>query len=103
MMQTDDMREGSGIGVLGPPLFVATLLFYLITLTPFIDLSVANAADPTADRSSTLNQIVFLGLTASLWLTVFGSPLRHLVVRPRGPLIATLLWFVIVSAISAHP
>jgi O-antigen ligase len=103
MTQTIDMREGSGIGVLGPPLFVATLLFYLITLTPFIDLSVANTGDPATDRSSTLNQIVFLGLTASLWLTVLSSPVRYLAVRPRGPLIATLLWFAIVSAISAHP
>jgi len=103
MTHTVDMREGSSISVLGPPLFVATLLFYLITLTPFIDLSVANAADPATDRSSTLNQIVFLGLTVSLWLTVFSSPVRYLAVRPRGPLIATLLWFAIVSAISAHP
>jgi O-antigen ligase len=103
MMQADDMRAGSGIGVLGPPLFMATLLFYLITLTPFIDLSMADAGDPAADRSSTLNQIVFLGLTTSLWLTVIGSPLRYLAVRPRGPLIMTLLWFAIVSAISAHP
>jgi hypothetical protein len=46
MMPTDDMREGSGIGVLGPPLFVVTLLFYLVTLTPFIDLSMADAGDP---------------------------------------------------------
>jgi len=103
MMQTEDMREGSGIGILGPPLFVATLLFYLITLTPFIDLSVASAGDPAADRSNTLNQIVVVGLTISLWLTVFSSPVRYLAVRPRGPLIATLLWFAIVSAISAHP
>ena len=102
-MQTEDMREGSGIGILGPPLFVATLLFYLITLTPFIDLSVASAGDPAADRSNTLNQIVVVGLTISLWLTVFSSPVRYLAVRPRGPLIATLLWFAIVSAVSAHP
>ena len=103
MTQTIDMREGSGIGVLGPPLFVATLLFYLVTLTPFIDLSAADAGDPATDKSSTLNQIVFLGLTASLWLTVLSSPVRYLAVRPRGPLIATLIWFAIVSAISAHP
>jgi O-antigen ligase len=103
MMQTDEMREGSGIGILGPPLFMATLLFYLVTLTPFIDLSTANATDPATDKSSALNQIVFLGLTASLWLTVFSSPVRYLAVRPRRPLLATLLWFAIVSAVSAHP
>jgi len=90
MIQGGDMREGGAIGVLGPPLFVATLLFYLITLTPFIDLSAANAADPAADKSSTINQIVFLGLTASLWLTALISPARHLAVGHRGVLIATL-------------
>jgi O-antigen ligase len=103
MMQADDMREGSGIGVLGPPLFVATLLFYLVTLTPFIDLSAANAVDPAANKSNAVNQIVFLGLTASLWLTVFSSPLRYLAVRPRRPLIALLIWFAIASVMSAHP
>lgn len=103
MMAADDMREGGAISVLGPPLFVATLLFYLITLTPFIDLSAANAGDPALDKSNTINQIVFLGLTASLWLTVFSSPARHLAVRPRSLLIVTLLWFAAVSAISAHP
>lgn len=103
MMPSGEMRESGAIGVLGPPLFVATLLFYLITLTPFIDLSAANAGDPAADKSNTINQIVFLGLTASLWLTAIGSPVRHLAVRPRGVLIATLLWFAFVSAISAHP
>lgn len=103
MMPSDDMHEGSAIGVLGPPLFVATLLFYLITLTPFIDLSAADAGDPAADKSSTINQIVFLGLTASLWLTAVCSPVRHLAVRPRSLLIVTLLWFAFVSAISAHP
>jgi O-antigen ligase len=103
MTQTDDIREGSGIGVLGPPLFMVTLLFYLVTLTPFIDLSGADAGDPAADKSNALNQIIFLGLTLSLWLTVFSSPARHLAVRPRGPLIATLFWFAVVSAMSAYP
>lgn len=103
MMASGDMREAGAISVLGPPLFMATLLFYLITLTPFIDLSAANAGDPAADKSSTINQIVFLGLTASLWLTALSSPARHLVVRPRSLLIVTVLWFALVSAISMHP
>jgi O-antigen ligase len=103
MTQTTDMREGTGIGVLGPPLFVATLLFYLVTLTPFIDLSVVSASDPAVNRSNSLNQLVFMGLTASLWLTVLTAPERRLAVRPRGLLIATLLWFAAVSIFSAHP
>jgi O-antigen ligase len=102
-MQKDEMRDGTGIGILGPPLFMAILLFYLITLTPFIDLSTANATDPATDKSDAFNQIVFLALTACLWLTVFSSPVRYLAVRPRRLLLVTLLWFVIVSAISAHP
>jgi O-antigen ligase len=102
-MQPDEMRDGSGIGILGPPLFMAILLFYLVTLTPFIDLSTANATDPATEKSNAFNQIVFLALTAGLWLTVFTSPVRYLAVRPRRPLLATLLWFAIVSVISAHP
>lgn len=84
-------------------LVVATLLFYLITLTPFIDLTAAASADPAAERSNTLNQIAFLALTGCLWLAAARSPARTLVARPRGLILALLLWFALVSAISAHP
>lgn len=103
MSHTNEMRARSTAGTLGGLLFVATLLFYLVTLTPFIDLSAAGTNDAATAKSNTLNQIIYLSLTAALWLTVFCSPGRHLVARPRGILIALLLWFAIVSTVSSQP
>jgi O-antigen ligase len=103
MTQTNDMRGRSTARSLGALLFTATLLFYLVTLTPFIDLSAADANAAATAKSNTINQIIYLGLTAALWLTVFASPARHLVARPRGILIALLLWFGLASALSAQP
>jgi O-antigen ligase len=79
------------------------LLFYLITLTPFIDLSAADASDAATTKSNRFNQIIYLGLTAALWLAVFASPARHLVARPRGLLITLFLWFAIAAAVSSQP
>jgi O-antigen ligase len=103
MTQTHEMRTRSTAGILGALLFTATLLFYLVTLTPFIDLSAADASDAATGKSNTINQIIYLGLTAALWLAVFASPARHLVARPRGLLIVLLLWFAIVAAVSSQP
>lgn len=103
MTLTNDMRERSTTGSLAALLFTATLLFYLVTLTPFIDLSAVDANAAATAKSNTINQIIYLGLTAALWLVVFASPARRLVARPRGILIALLLWFGLVSALSAQP
>jgi len=103
MTRTHDRRGNATAGSLGALLFTATLLFYLVTLTPFIDLSAADANAAATAKSNTINQIIYLGLTAALWLTVFASPARHLVARPRGILIVLLLWFGLASALSAQP
>ena len=99
----DHSQARPTMGLAAPLLFTATLLFYLVTLTPFIDLSAATTGDAATAKSNTLNQIVYLGLTAALWLTVFRSSARHLVARPRGILIVMLLWFGIASAVSGQP
>jgi O-antigen ligase len=103
MTQTHEMRARSTAGTLGALLFTAMLLFYLITLTPFIDLSAADASDAATTKSNRFNQIIYLGLTAALWLAVFASPARHLVARPRGLLITLFLWFAIAAAVSSQP
>lgn len=92
----------STMGLAAPLLFTATLLFYLVTLTPFIDLSAVATGEAATAKSNTLNQIVYLGLTAALWLTVSRSSARHLVARPRGILIVMLIWFGIASAVSGQ-
>lgn len=101
MMDATHVRPAMGRA--GPLLFTATLLFYLVTLTPFIDLSAAATGDAATAKSNTLNQIIYLGLTAALWFAVLRSSARHLVARPRGILIAMLVWFALVSAVSAQP
>lgn len=103
MTPTNDTRGNATAGLAGALLFTATLLFYLVTLTPFIDLSTADASAAATGKSNAINQLIYLGLTALLWLTVFCSPARHLVARPRGILIVLLLWFGIVSALSSYP
>lgn len=101
MMDPTQPRPAAGIAA--PLLFTATMLFYLVTLTPFIDLSAVATSDAATTKSNAINQIVYLGLTAALWFTVFRSSARHLAARPRGILIAMLIWFGIVSALSAQP
>jgi O-antigen ligase len=98
----DGSAEALG-SALASLLVVGTLLFYLITLSPFIDLTAAASADPAADRTSALNQIVFLALTGGLWLAAARSPARTLVAGPRGLILALVLWCAAASAISAHP
>jgi len=99
----DPTRPRPAAGIAAPLLFTATMLFYLVTLTPFIDLSAVATGDAATGKSNAINQIVYLGLTAALWFTVFRSSARHLAARPRGILIVMLIWFGIVSALSAQP
>jgi len=101
MMDPTQPRPAAGIAA--PLLFTATMLFYLVTLTPFIDLSAVATGDAATTKSNAINQIVYLGLTAALWFTVFRSSARHLAARPRGILMVMLIWFGIVSALSAQP
>jgi len=103
MTRTNGRHGHSTTGTIGALLFSATLLFYLVTLTPFIDLSAADANAAATGKSNTANQLIYLSLTAGLWLAMFCSPARHLVARPRGILIALLVWFGIVSLVSAQP
>lgn len=84
-------------------LFVAMLLFYLISMNPFVDLTGAAALDPAADKTNLLNQLVFLALTAGIWIFGARAPLRETIARPRLLLAILLLWFLLVSALSPYP
>lgn len=95
---------GTGLmGSVGAALFVATMLFYFVSLHPFVDLTAAASTDPAASRTDILNQIVFLGLTGMLWLYALCSPMRGEVAQPRMVLGVTIAWFALVSVISDHP
>lgn len=97
---SDGYRPGFGLGAI---LFVATLLFYFISVSPFVDLTAAANIDPAADKSNTLNQAVFLGLTLSLWLYAWFSPIRAEIAQPRLLLAIIFAWFLAVSILSAYP
>lgn len=97
---------GGGIGlraIIAAPLFLATIAFYWISTSPFVDLSVASAVDPSADNSNLLNQVVAIVIFLSLLACAWGSPLRQSLFQPRGLLVAIFVWFGIVSILSVHP
>ncbi|WP_082494266.1 O-antigen ligase [Methylobacterium sp. Leaf108] len=98
-------RTGAHAGghLVGVCLLVATLLFYFVSTNPFVDLTAAAAVDPATDKSNTLNQIVFLSLTAGLWLFALAAPMRGEIGQPRTLLVALTIWFLMASAISDHP
>ncbi|MET0257135.1 MAG: O-antigen ligase [Methylobacterium sp.] len=99
-----DTEAGSTGGAYGATLLIgASLLYYFISIEPFVDLTAMATLDPATERSNALNQAVFLALTAGLWITGFGSPARTLIARPRLLIVLIALWFLAVSAVSAHP
>ena len=103
-MERHEEAEPTGLErYLAPILFVVTMLYYMISLTPFVDLTAASSIDPAADRSNVINQVAFLSLTAMLWIITLRSPSRSLVARPRGLLIVIFVWFIAASIIAAHP
>ncbi|MFC3691676.1 O-antigen ligase family protein [Chenggangzhangella methanolivorans] len=91
--------EGFGFGAF---LFAATLLFYLITTTPFADLTALASVDAAAEKSNRINQLVFLGLTGATWIAGLMSPMRGEIMRPRILIFMMLLWFVGISVISSN-
>lgn len=96
----DDVATGSYGTAL---LLGAAFLYYLISVEPFVDLTAIATLDPATERSNALNQVVFLTLTAGLWVAASRSAARTLIARPRTLILLIALWFLGVSAISAHP
>lgn len=92
-----DVREGFGFAAL---VFVATMLFYLVTLTPFADLTALSSVSAAAEKSNRANQLVFLALTAATWMIGFASPMRSEIARPRTLLVIMFVWFLFISVLS---
>lgn len=91
--------DGLGFGAL---VFVATLLFFLISMTPFVDLTASTSVDAAAEKSNRLNQLTFLVLTAATWAAGLASPMRSELMRPRVLICMMLLWAVAVSLLSSN-
>lgn len=94
-------REAEGLGFAGV-VFVATMLFYLITLTPFADLTALASVSAAAEKSNRANQLVFLGLTAATLGVGLASPMRTEIARPRVMLAIMIAWFLFVSLLSSN-
>lgn len=89
--------------IAGPCLFMATFLFFWITVSPFVDLTGEAVLDPSAGNSNRLNQIVSLLLFAATLAYGLAHPMRHVILQPRLLLGLLFSWFLAVSLIGAHP
>ncbi|MEN5082944.1 O-antigen ligase [Bosea sp. TWI1241] len=87
----------------GAVLFMATFLFFWVSLTPFVDLTGEAILDPSAGNSNRLNQIVSLMLFAGTLAYGLMHPLRHVILQPRLLLAPLFTWFILVSLLGAHP
>ncbi|WJH41003.1 hypothetical protein N7E02_10860 [Aliirhizobium terrae] len=80
----DDINApAAGRNVIGPCLFMAVFLFYWVTTNPYVDLTGTAVLDPSAGASSSINQIVTIGLTLSLMVYGFTHPMRSIILQPR--------------------
>jgi len=102
-IETRTAPTTSVAGGVGALLFVAIFLFFWITTTPYVDLTGAASVDPSAGNSNVVNQLVTLVLSAGLIAFGLSSPLRRTIMQPRGLLVLLFAWFILVSALSAHP
>lgn len=100
----DDIHApAAGRNVIGPCLFMAVFLFYWVTTNPYVDLTGTAVLDPSAGASSSINQIVTIGLTLSLMVYGFTHPMRSIILQPRLLLAALFSWFFIVALLSNYP
>ncbi|UGX86200.1 O-antigen ligase family protein [Phyllobacterium meliloti] len=102
-IENSAQRDNASAGGLGALLFLAIFMFFWITTTPFVDLTGAAAVDPSAGNSNLVNQLVTLVLSGSLLAFGLSSPMRSAILQPRGLLISLFIWYILVSALSAHP
>ncbi|MCA1369614.1 O-antigen ligase family protein [Bradyrhizobium sp. BRP14] len=87
----------------GTFLFMAILLFFWISIDPFVDLTGEAVLDPSAGNSNRLNQIISLLLFAGMLGYGLAHPMRDTILQPRLLLAILFSWFLFVSLISAHP
>jgi O-antigen ligase len=83
-------------------LFLATFLVIWITMAPFPDLSDPRVLEPVGDGNA-LNQIVTLGMTASLAGFLLIRHARAALVALTLPLVLTLAWFAVSVVFAVHP
>ncbi|SFB17760.1 O-antigen ligase [Rhizobium sp. NFR07] len=100
----DDIHApAAGRNIIGPCLFMAVFLFYWVTTNPYVDLRGTAVLDPSAGSSSSINQIVTIGLTLSLMAYGFMHPMRSIILQPRVLLASLFTWFFVTAFLSNYP
>ncbi len=95
--------RGAAVQWLGTVLFVAVSLFLWVGVTPFIDLTGLDLADPQAGTSNQLYQITLVAISIMMIAYGLAHSMRGWILGPRALLSSLLLWFLFVSLIGAHP
>ena len=108
-MTTEALPSQSGVQSAGDldralrnVLFLANFLLIWITMAPFPDLSDPRVLEPVGDGNA-LNQIVTLGITASLAAFLLLRHARAALIAVTLPLVITLAWFAVSVVFATHP
>jgi O-antigen ligase len=108
-MTTEALPSQSGVQSAGDldralrnVLFLANFLLIWITMAPFPDLSDPRVLEPVGDGNA-LNQIVTLGITASLAAFLLIKHARAALAAATLPLVLTLAWFAVSVVFAVHP
>ena len=100
-MQT---RQHSGLGgtetVLAPVLFMAQFLYMWVTVDPYVEISVSIAG---SGASSLINQLAAMSLFCLSIIFITQSPVKALVLQPRGFMIVLLLWLIVTTVYAVIP
>lgn len=84
-------------------IFTFFILYYIISMSPFVDLSTSDSVDPAMEKSNFLNQITFVLLTSLIW--IYKSIVRTRVAAADIIAIISVItiWFAVSSLGSDEP
>ncbi|MEM9634066.1 MAG: O-antigen ligase [Pseudomonadota bacterium] len=84
-------------------LFLGVLSYFWVGLYPFPNPNAASLTTPYGGSSNRFNQIVVVLMSGILIFGILGKTNRNLFLRPRGLLIAMLLWFGFSALFASDP
>lgn len=88
--------------LIGSLLFLGLFLFFAISIDPFYDLTLPSSASIATDKSSRLNQILFIFLPFGAVLCSMATSMRGTFLQPRWLMLTIFLWLLFVSLLSNH-
>ncbi|CEJ11592.1 O-Antigen ligase [bacterium YEK0313] len=99
----EEDRKAANDRLIAAVLFLATFLYFWVSLTPFPDLSAGNENSAASAGSNLLNQVAAIGLIVSLAAFAYRQPNTAMVLQPRLVLAGLLGWYVLVSLPTPDP